>query len=81
LALALAEQHHVVIVDLNLPGIDGPEVAMEIRRRWWGAPPVLIALSGSVAEIARHQSSAVFEHAFTKPVNVDRLIEILVRQE
>jgi hypothetical protein len=46
-----------------------------------GDPPVLIALSGSVAEIARHQSSAVFEHAFTKPVNVDRLIEILLRQE
>lgn len=56
---------------------------MAPRSRWKHAacgviPLVLIALSGSVAEIARHQTSGVFEHAFMKPINVDRLLNVLV---
>lgn len=77
LALALQERHDVVLVDLNLPGIDGAEVATQIRGRWPGAAPVLIALSGNLAEVARHQSSGVFDHAHTKPVNVAHLLQIL----
>jgi CheY-like chemotaxis protein len=80
LAFVLANQHDVVIVDLNLSGIDGADIAMQIRRQRERAPPVLIALSGNVAAIARHQGSGVFEHAFTKPANVDRLSDILIPQ-
>jgi DNA-binding response OmpR family regulator len=80
--LAMAERHDAVILDLGLPGLDGAKVAMEIRRQHRGDAPLLIALSGSVAEVARHQQSKeVFDHALTKPANVDRLIRILRRQE
>lgn len=77
LALALAQQHDAVLLDLGLPDMDGAEVATEIRRLADRACPVLIALSGGVAEVALHQSSGVFDHAFTKPVNVDRLAALL----
>lgn len=77
LRLALQERHDVLLIDLNLPGIDGAEVAMQIRSRWANAPPVLIALSGNLTEVARHQSSGVFAHALTKPVNVNRLLDVL----
>ena len=77
LALALRERHDVVFIDLNLPGIDGAEVATQIRGRWPGAAPVLVALSGNLAEVVRHQSSGVFDHAHTKPVKVPRLLDIV----
>lgn len=82
LALAIAGQHDAVILDLALPGIGGADVAMEIRRQRESDTPLLIAVSGSVAEVARHQQGGgVFDHALTKPVNVNRLIEILLQQE
>jgi two-component system, sensor histidine kinase len=82
LALALAEQPDAVILDLALPGIGGAEVAMEIRRQRESDPPLLIALSGSIAEVAGYQEgSGVFDHALAKPANVDRLIKILLGQE
>lgn len=81
LALALAERHDAVILDLSLPRIGGADVAMEIRRQRECDIPLLIAVSGSVLEIARHQQTGVFDHALTKPVNVGRLIEILIQQE
>jgi DNA-binding response OmpR family regulator len=80
LAMALAEQLDAVILDLALPGIGGTDVAMEIRRQRESDTPLLVAVSGSVAEVARHQHSGVFDHALTKPVNVDRLIAILIQR-
>lgn len=76
-ALALKERYDFAVIDLNLPDLDGTEVALQIRRRWGSPPPVLTALSGSVAEIAFHQSSGMFEHALIKPVNIGRLLDIL----
>ena len=81
LPLALADRYDAVVIDLNLPGMQGDAVAMEIRREWDGVPPILIAVSGSIAEVARHQTSGVFEHALTKPVNVALLLDILARPE
>lgn len=82
LALALAEQHDAVILDLALPGIGGADVAMEIRRQRESDTPLLIALSGSVGEVARYQQArGLFDHALTKPLNLDRLIGILLPQE
>ena len=82
LALALAHQHDAVILDLALPGIGGADVAREIRRQRGSDAPVLIALSGSVEEVAHHQKTGgLFDHALTKPVNLDRLIGILLQQQ
>lgn len=77
LTAALSSRHDVAIIDLNLPGIDGGEVAAKIRTHWGSGSPVLVALSGSVAQISHHQNSGVFDHALTKPVNVERLLSIV----
>lgn len=79
LALALAGRHDAVVLDLGLPDIDGAEVALRIRRRPDGAVPLLVALSGSVDEVARHRRSGLFDHALLKPVDVERLTAILFR--
>lgn len=77
LALAAAGQHDAVILDLTLPDIAGADVAVQIRRARDGACPILIALSGSVADVALQAGRGVFDHAFTKPVNVERLTAVL----
>lgn len=81
LRLAMQERPDVAVIDLNLPEIDGAELAMQIRSRWASAPPVLIALSGNLTEVARHQGSGVFAHALTKPVNVARLLDAICTSE
>jgi DNA-binding response OmpR family regulator len=81
LQLAMAEKHDAVILDLALPGIGGADVAAEIRRRRQDATPLLIALSGSVAEIEHHQRTGdVFDHALTKPTNLDGLVDIMLQR-
>lgn len=77
LALATAGRPDAVILDLALPDMAGAEVAVQIRRAHDGACPLLIALSGSVADVALQECSGIFDHAFTKPVNVERLTAIL----
>lgn len=42
LAALAGQQHHVVLLDIGLPGSDGFAVLTEIRRRPEGPPPVLI---------------------------------------
>lgn len=77
LALALTGQFDVVILDLRLPGMSGVEVAREIRLKLSSAAPLLIALSGSVADVAQLQGGPEFDHAITKPVDLDRLFLLL----
>ena len=79
LAQALTGKFEVIILDLMLPGLSGAEVAQAIRVRLANNAPVLIALSGSLAEVALHKGGTLFDHALTKPVNVNRLMGILTR--
>ena len=71
--------YDIIILDLMLPGLSGAEVAQAIRVRLANNAPVLIALSGSLAEVAQHKGGTLFDHALTKPVNVNRLMGILTR--
>ncbi|GKS98197.1 response regulator [Acidovorax sp. SUPP3434] len=75
---ALSGHFDVVILDLMLPRMSGIQVAREIRAKLGGKAPVLIALSGSVAEVAQHQGGPDFSHALTKPLNVERLMGIFL---
>ncbi|WCM90707.1 response regulator [Acidovorax sp. NCPPB 3576] len=75
---ALNGHFDVVILDLMLPRMNGAQVAREIRSRLTTEAPILVALSGSVAEVAQHQDGLVFNHALTKPLNVERLMGIFL---
>ena len=66
------------VIDIGLPGMDGYQLAAEIRRRLAGQPMRLIAFTGygSADDIAR-ATAAGFDAHLVKPVDIDRLLAAL----
>src|SRR5690606_30105566 len=68
----------VALLDIGLPGLDGYEVAREIRRRDPGQSIALIALTGwGQEEDPRRSREAGFAHHLVKPVEPAVLRELL----
>ena len=80
LALAQLESFApaAAVIDIGLPGMDGYQLAAEIRRRLAGKPMRLIAFTGygGADDIAR-ASAAGFDAHLVKPVEIDRLLAAL----
>ena len=75
---AVAHQPTAALVDLSMPGLDGYEVARQLRERLPNM--LLIALSGLVRESDRQRArEAGFARHVAKPVNVAE-IEALLRR-
>jgi DNA-binding response OmpR family regulator len=75
--LALARRPRALVVDIGLPGLDGYEVAREVRKAV-GKDSYLIALSGyGLPDDRRRALEAGFDVHLTKPVAVDSLVERL----
>jgi CheY-like chemotaxis protein len=68
-----------VILDIGMPIMDGYEAARRIRAAATGNPPViLIALTGWGQQSDKRAATAAgFDHHFTKPVETERLLELL----
>ncbi len=76
LRLALTRRPDVVILDLEMPGFDGLDVAerlVDIHIH----PPRLIAHSGNVRRLAALPYKNVFECVLYKPTDIPALLEIL----
>ena len=68
-----------VLLDIGMPGMDGYEVARRIRALPRGATTPLIALTGwGQQDDIRRCFEAGFDHHLVKPLDVDRLLEIVV---
>jgi CheY-like chemotaxis protein len=68
----------VVLIDIGLPGLDGWQVARELRRSG-GEKTLLIAVTGLWVEKDRFQSKeAGFDHYFMKPLDLEVLTSLLV---
>ena len=68
----------VVLLDIGLPGMDGYEVARELRSTPGLASTRLIALTGYGQESDRHRSRlAGIDHHLVKPVDVEQLRTLL----
>ena len=80
LALARLEAFapDAAVIDIGLPGMDGYQLAAEIRHRLDGKPMRLIALTGygGSDDIAR-AGAAGFDAHLVKPVEIDRLLAAL----
>ncbi|MEP7345539.1 MAG: response regulator [Gemmatimonadaceae bacterium] len=75
-ALAVAErfQPDVALLDIDLPGIDGYELAERLRAQDGTRTTVLVALSGYGSAMDRARARAAgFDHHITKPANLERL--------
>ncbi|MFN9811403.1 MAG: PAS domain S-box protein [Deltaproteobacteria bacterium] len=80
LGLELARVHKpaLVILDINLPGMSGFEVSRRLREDPTTAAIPVIALSASAMESdVRRAEAAGLAHYLTKPVRIDRLLEVI----
>jgi CheY-like chemotaxis protein len=79
-ALALAERFDpsIALIDIGLPGMDGYQLAAEIRRRRAGRPMRLVAFTGygGADDVARARDAG-FDAHLVKPVEMDQLIAVL----
>jgi len=78
-ALRIAEILHpdVAFIDLNMPRMDGAEVARRLRVTPWGRNARLVALTGigQQSDIARTREAGFDEH-ITKPADLGRVSRI-----
>lgn len=76
-----AEFHpHIVLLDIGLPKLSGYDVARCIRAKR-GPGVLIVAITGWGQEEDRQRArEAGFDHHFTKPVDIDRLVEVIGRE-
>jgi signal transduction histidine kinase len=68
---------HAAVLDLGLPGVDGCELARQLRAEH-GKQPVLIAATGYGQPSDRQRTTnAGFDYHLTKPVSVQQLMQAL----
>jgi CheY-like chemotaxis protein len=78
LTMAQAFQPQVVLLDLNLPAMDGYEVARKLRERPETHEAVLAAVSGwGQPEDKRRSRDAGFDRHFVKPVDPKIITKLL----
>jgi CheY-like chemotaxis protein len=81
-ALDRAEQFRpdVVLMDLQMPGIDGLEASRRIRARPWGDTVIIAAITGWGREVDRRRArEAGVDVHFLKPVDVDTVLDVVTR--
>ena len=74
--------HHpdVALVNLGLPGIDGYEVARQVRAAPGGEAVYMVAVTGwAGAGVKSKALAAGFDHHITKPFDVENLITLLTQ--
>ncbi len=79
-AMTVAEEFkpEIVLLDIGLPGMDGYEVAVRLRREEYGKSVVIVAVSGYGQEEDRRRSKeAGFDHHLIKPLDRQALLNVL----
>jgi CheY-like chemotaxis protein len=79
-ALAAAREFlpSVVILDIGLPGMNGFEVAQQLRKLPATCDALLIALTGyGEAESRQRSQRAGFDHHVVKPADIDFLLSVI----
>ncbi len=80
--VALTFRPNVVFLDIGLPGIDGYEVARQLRRLPGGDKVLLVAITGygQEADVQRCKEAGIDYH-FRKPADLDQLQQLLMAAE
>jgi CheY-like chemotaxis protein/anti-sigma regulatory factor (Ser/Thr protein kinase) len=78
LKVAHAFQPRVMFLDIDLPGINGYEVARQLRSDSTITGLILVALTGWGSEDDRRRAQSIgFNHHLTKPVEIEKLHSLL----
>lgn len=80
LELAAISPPDVCVIDIGMPGMNGYELAGEIRKTTWGRMALLVAATGWGQQDDKRQArSAGYDHHLTKPMHSGQL-EALIAQ-
>ena len=66
----------VLILDVKMPGIDGLEVMVEVKRKRPDLPIILLTGHGAVANTKAGTKEGAFDYLM-KPIDIDELIEAI----
>jgi signal transduction histidine kinase len=81
LSVAQAFRPDTALLDIGMPDMTGYEVAQTLRGEPWAVGIRLIALTGWGQETDRRRAlDAGFDHHLIKPIDPDRLAELIVRE-
>jgi CheY-like chemotaxis protein len=82
LEMALRDKPPVLLVDINMPGINGVELAKRLRQQPGFERAALVAVTGN-EEFDEEQAAlkAGFDARLMKPVDIDELKSVLTRFE
>ena len=81
LEIAIAFQPHLVLSDIGLPGMDGYQLAPELRRVAGDRKLVLAAATGyGLASDKKKAREAGFDYHMVKPLDADMLIEFVAQK-
>jgi PAS domain S-box-containing protein len=68
----------IALLDIGMPELDGYEVARQVRQRSLGRAVTLVAITGWGQESDKGRALAAgFNHHFTKPVEPERVMELM----
>jgi CheY-like chemotaxis protein len=82
LAIAASFQPHLILSDIGLPGMDGYQLAPELRRVAGERKLVLAAATGyGLASDKKKAREAGFDYHLVKPLDADMLIDFVARQQ
>ena len=75
---ALQLEPDVLVLDIGMPGLNGYEVARQVRGQPWGALPLLIAATGWGNDEDRNKAMAAgFDVHLTKPLDPQQLMALI----
>jgi DNA-binding response OmpR family regulator len=75
---ALRWRPHICVLDIDMPGCDGREIARSLRQPSGTQRPLLIALTGWTSDEERRRTlEAGFDYYFIKPVEPERLVRTI----
>jgi CheY-like chemotaxis protein len=81
LSIAAGFQPHLVLSDIGLPGMDGYQLAPELRRIAGERKLILAAATGyGLAGDKKKAHDAGFDYHLVKPLDADMLVEFVARQ-
>jgi CheY-like chemotaxis protein len=80
LAMAIAEQPDLLLIDLNLPGINGTEVLRRLKRSHPALAERAVMLSANVMPDQINAALAAgFRAYWTKPIHLSALVESIAQ--
>src|SRR6187397_810913 len=73
------QTYDLILMDVQMPEMDGLEASRRINERWSGDRPRIVAMTANAMQGDRDMCLAAgMDDYITKPIRVERLVEALV---